>query len=573
MKKLLQILFFCLIYESMIGQINFNTEANLDYNQIPERSETLNLLYDQARFLENNGTPLEIEKNRLAIKNEWNNIDPEIAALYKPIQINLAEEELKKFIPKKSSISTHSSPTNRNWGDDLLIHEGFISGLDMVVGENGDIYVVGYYNDLIPANGASIFIYKSIDNGASFSLFDETTIPNISYEKMQVILFEPNQYLGVYVVTESELFGVYRFDLETQIINSQIISTGVSDFSVDRNFPLNTDNTRVFATFLKANGGGCTIKVHSARSTAGSFGFDWVDEILATTVCSKDIDFAYGRSGATYTTYVSVDTENSYVQINSNYNDPASWSDIEMITDGDDIEVRGPTIKATRKIIGSDEVLLFASTRTQGSTEDFNMTIFKRENAAPFVEFDSFGISNNNTSILYSDAWIRKVVDAEVIHLSYIVVEGSSSSLKTRTYDGTSLSSSSTISDDDNVFYKTAIAETTVDQSPCLVFGDKSIVDGDNIYFDSDSIVIIGIEENSIDDFQYYPNPTSEITTIKAPQTIEKVEIYTITGKKVKDFTPNLIETDINLGDLPSGTYLMTIHSNNQKSTHKIIKK
>ncbi len=572
MKNIIQLLILCLFCQSTIAQVKSMEEINTDIKQIPEQSEVLKLLYDQGAYLENNGTPWEIEQNRLSIKNEWAKISPETADRYKPIAAALTDEEQKLFTPQRNIPHANTSPSNRSWGDDLLVHQGLISGVDMEVSASGDIYLLGYYNDLNIAVGCSIYIYRSTDNGASFSLWDQVTVPGVDYDKMQLVLLEPDQYLNVYVVTTTQVFGVYRWDLNTQDLDFQIISAGVSDFAVDRNFPNNTNNVRVFATFLKPNGGGCETRVHSARSTAGSFGFDWVDETLITTVCSKDIDFAYGLSGATYTSFISMDTGNMYVQNNSNYNDPATWSDIETITDGDDIEAREPKIKATRKPFSSDEVLLFASTREEGSTDDFNLAVYKRENANPFAEFETIGISNNGTSIRYTDAWIRKESGAEVIRLSHITTAdgGVSRTLKVRTYDGTSVSSAETISDDDNVYSVGAIAEIAIDQSPCLAFSNPEFIDAENIYFDSDAI--LKVEDANFTNFQYYPNPTTEILTIEAAQVIEKVELYTTSGKKVKEFTPNTVKVDLRVQDLSSGIYIVKIHSDKQTSNFKLIK-
>ena len=570
MKHIVQLLILCLFCQSMIGQINVNTEISTDRSQSPESSEALNLLYEQARELENNGTPLEIEENRLAIKMEWASISPEIAEVYKPITVNFSAEEQAMFAPQRNLDRPNSVPTNRSWGEDLLVHEGLMSGVDMEVGASGDIYLLGYYNELNIAEGSNIFIYKSTDNGVSFSIWDEISIPGVSYDKMQLVLLDPDQYLTVYAVTSTEVFGVYRWNIDTQDLDFQIISAGVSDFSVDRNFPANTNNVRVFATYLKPNGGGCPNRVHSARSTAGSFGFDWVDETLVSTICSTDLDFAYGLSGATYTAFVSTITGNTYAQNNPNYNDPASWSDEQTVSLGENIEIRGLTIRATRKPFASDEVLLFTSYRTEGTTEDFGLLVFRRQDASDFVAFDLIGDPDNDTSILYKDGWIRREIGAEVIQLSYLLTFGSSgSSLRTSVYDGNSIGDGQIISDVSEVFAGTAIAENQ-DNNPCVAFGLNTVIDGENIYFDTDTV--LGINENSISNFEYFPNPTSEVVTIKASQTIDKAELYTITGKKVKEFTPNLTEVDLNVQDLSEGIYIATIHSNNQTANFKLLK-
>ena len=550
----------------MIGQMIVNNELSTEKNQIPERSETLNQLYEQSKYLENNGTPFEIEQNRLAIKNEWQAIDPEIADLYKPIQTSPTAEELERFTPRPNNNQANAMPANRSWGDDFLVHEGAMSGVDVEVAENGDIYILGYYNDYFGTEEAIIYIYKSTDDGASFSLLNEISISNF-YSKMQVVLLEPSEYLAVYAVTEDGLFGVYRYELETLAIDVQLIATDVSYFSVDRNFPGNTSNTRVFATYVQSDGVGCEDRVFSARSTAGQFGLNWVDATQITTICSRNLEFTYGRSGATYTAYVSISTGNTYVQANNNYNDPASWSDEETIIEGSENEVIRLSICATRKAFNEDDVLLFASNRPAGTSDPHIITIFQRENANPFETLITIF---NGEDLLFADSWIRKELDAEVIRMSFVSIENDNRTLFAGTYDGTTLEDVEIVTDASNILSGGAIAETQ-NQNPCIAFSHIApTIDGDNIYFNVDGV--LGMDDTTISNFQYYPNPTSETLTIKTSQAIDKVELFSIAGKKVKQFIPNQAEVELNVQDLSSGMYIMTIHSNNQTANYKVIK-
>lgn len=78
----------------------------------------------------------------------------------------------------------------------------------------------------------------------------------------------------------------------------------------------------------------------------------------------------------------------------------------------------------------------------------------------------------------------------------------------------------------------------------------------------------------SVDEFDLnaavsvYPNPTSEILNINSQLTLEKLELFTVLGRKI-------LETDtdiINMSDLQSGIYLLKIYSENNTTTKKIIK-
>ena len=89
----------------------------------------------------------------------------------------------------------------------------------------------------------------------------------------------------------------------------------------------NTNSQRVFATYQKTTS--CS-EVHSARSTAGSYGFDWIDEVSLGT-CGLQVEFSYGLNGASYATYTGATSGNLYAEVNSNYNDPASWGARETL--------------------------------------------------------------------------------------------------------------------------------------------------------------------------------------------------------------------------------------------------
>ena len=69
--------------------------------------------------------------------------------------------------------------------------------------------------------------------------------------------------------------------------------------------------------------------------------------------------------------------------------------------------------------------------------------------------------------------------------------------------------------------------------------------------------------------FSVYPNPASNIISIKSVNSIDKIEIYSTIGKlvlKKKNNFKNMITKE-----LKSGLYLMKIHSNNKIATKKII--
>ena len=67
-----------------------------------------------------------------------------------------------------------------------------------------------------------------------------------------------------------------------------------------------------------------------------------------------------------------------------------------------------------------------------------------------------------------------------------------------------------------------------------------------------------------------YPNPTSDLLTIKSTDKIKKVSVYDVSGKKVR---VELIDDKIDVRHLQSGTYLLEIQTSSGKQTKKFIKK
>lgn len=88
-----------------------------------------------------------------------------------------------------------------------------------------------------------------------------------------------------------------------------------------------------------------------------------------------------------------------------------------------------------------------------------------------------------------------------------------------------------------------------------------------------DDVVIekstLGVSDINNKNVSIYPNPTFDVVTIKGLDKVEKVKVYDLTGKLVKEFVGN----QTNISTLPKGVYLLNIHSDNQVFTRKIVKK
>jgi hypothetical protein len=89
------------------------------------------------------------------------------------------------------------------------------------------------------------------------------------------------------------------------------------------------------------------------------------------------------------------------------------------------------------------------------------------------------------------------------------------------------------------------------------------VIDGTNL----------GISDNEIEGFEYYPNPADETINLSALDNIEYVELYNILGQKVIDLSVDAISTQVNVSNLSSGAYIMKVIVGGQTGTYKIIKR
>lgn len=106
-----------------------------------------------------------------------------------------------------------------------------------------------------------------------------------------------------------------------------------------------------------------------------------------------------------------------------------------------------------------------------------------------------------------------------------------------------------------------------------------------DIYFDSNPVIRtntwetlfvpeLSVVENTSSGFTVYPNPARDQITIASEslQTIDKIEIFDLPGKKVVSKMVSSAETTLDVSVLPTGIYLMQITSGDRKSTVKLAK-
>lgn len=82
----------------------------------------------------------------------------------------------------------------------------------------------------------------------------------------------------------------------------------------------------------------------------------------------------------------------------------------------------------------------------------------------------------------------------------------------------------------------------------------------------------LGNESFDSSSFRFYPNPVNDVLNLSYSQNINKVQVINILGQEVKTVTMDANQAQVDMSNLPSGTYLVKVTSDNQVKTVKVIK-
>ena len=103
-----------------------------------------------------------------------------------------------------------------------------------------------------------------------------------------------------------------------------------------------------------------------------------------------------------------------------------------------------------------------------------------------------------------------------------------------------------------------------------LITSNLGVVYIDNIYFYREATA--SIENNNLLGFSMFPNPASNQLKISAKEAISNVNVFDVSGKKVKSFTVNNTNTTLDISDLSEGVYLIKYKSAGKAGAAKFIK-
>ena len=68
-----------------------------------------------------------------------------------------------------------------------------------------------------------------------------------------------------------------------------------------------------------------------------------------------------------------------------------------------------------------------------------------------------------------------------------------------------------------------------------------------------------------------FPNPASDIVLIVSNKKMENLYLFSLSGKLIKKYKPNSMETKIECSDIQNGEYILLIINKNYSKSEKII--
>jgi len=550
--------------------------------------ENIQLLVEQITVAENNGNWEEYARLREEIIQSWQKVNPEVAKLYSNSNSGVADLTAdgspvgnNNLFNDKPANEEYEQPLETEfWGEDVMITNGRSFDISMDINRNGDIYIAvnGRKDGSSPKD--SVYVYKSTDGGATWTEwgFIWLIAGTLLFEQIELMCFDhpsgSEAYILLFYRFDNGRVRVGRRDMNTPGAWSYytIVSEGVLDFAVDRNYSIS--NYRAFCIYDSSN------YIYSTRSEPSSYGTVWQDKVNIDGFVGKDLDFAYGWNGAVYTTFNGFNTGNLYAIENTNYADPTSWLPYYTIAQGSVDTTRHAEIIASREDDPNNKVIVVFEKQVGSSFDLYDAT----RDLNVWTPYNTWVIPNENKypsmSVEYS---VSPAQDFKAAFVQSPEGNNPPRIIKYKGYDGSTWSESLQMSDTGN--------DPTGLQKPEVgsLSGSVTIIAyaGSNysgVYFDREDWVndVRPTDNKTPDSYslsQNYPNPFNPSTTIKysVPDLSNvNLKVYNLIGQEVaelvnKELQSGNYEVTFDAANLPSGVYFYRLQAGNFVDTKKML--
>lgn len=512
-------------------------------------------LNEQETILKTAGDLNGLQANRLAQIAAWQKIDPTLAAEFKPNDV--IQNDLDKITGFSQDRSETFSKSDSRWRTDLQINPFFVNdGVDIDLALDGTIYIASYI--MKPGTFDEIYIYKSTNNGTSFSLWGTASTPdNMTKMKLSLMDKGATKYLFITYSSESGNLQNLRFNLAGGPLSSETIANNVKLFDIDVDYEF-AGAPQLYAVYTRSNDG-----MFSARSSDNGSGFNWGDEHYLG-YGAKEIAFTYGK-GSTFLSFIGYATVDHYFMSNSGYNNPTGWSAVRTLITADFNESKYISLRAERRPYSDYRVVCFVARKQNSPTIKFRgwAEIITSGSATRKVVTGMYP-----TNVLHWDSWSKKA-------------------------DGNTAITASFVTEEDRVFYVTDYNnlnfafEVQISDQQVLVGPAKSAIASDannyqigtyvsgtsdfGLYFDSNRSTL-AVNENIKSKVSFYPNPVESMLTLTSKGKIKSIIITNMVGQQVKRFNPDADTVVLNLSLLSKGTYFLQVDVNGTIENHKFIK-
>ncbi|MBV1888140.1 MAG: choice-of-anchor J domain-containing protein [Urechidicola sp.] len=90
----------------------------------------------------------------------------------------------------------------------------------------------------------------------------------------------------------------------------------------------------------------------------------------------------------------------------------------------------------------------------------------------------------------------------------------------------------------------------------------------------SDGVTLqsLSVEDNIIEGFSIYPNPVNDVLRLRALDNINEINIYNLLGQEVLRAQPRVLNTQVDIADLPTGIYVVKVQIGKQFGAYRIVK-
>lgn len=529
---------------------------------VPPHIQTLN---DQIRLAEINENWEEYYSLREQIKEAWQQINPEVAALYRTTN-SLSVDASVEVAPKVDENTTGME--NPVWGDDLLVHTGNAADISLVVNRGDSLFLAALNN-----TAGHVSIYVSADGGLTWSVYTNISVePSSKIELLDYDGFEGStgpSYLLLFTLYDSGTLWCTRFTTPLDYVNSQVVTDDCTDFAVDRNYP--GTNYRCFVLYDSAD------TQYHKRSDPASYATLWQDPFQIFSC--EDPGIAYGLNGSLYLTYIGRSSGNLYLLKNYNFGDPAGFVNQHTVETGSTDTTFAPAIIASRHDTSSQTVVAVYEWLNNGR-RDLRTTRKVGGSGWSTPSNWSSALDRDNKNI---ELFSRKMNDNDQFQAVFTrtgLNNINPRAIRYRKYSSGNWNSSIEVSGTGPTGLQSAsVVETNTGLAAYAYAG----INNTDVYFDKEDWVTgITTAENIPEVFsleQNYPNPFNPATTIRfnvPEQTHVSLKIFNSIGQEVSSLFNGVItagthEINFDASKLSSGIYFYQIQTESFKSTKKMI--